>query len=176
MSLPRPAYLDPRYTSIPVRPSEVPIKPLDPLLPRWKWRRISVLAISLPSLLGWLCAQLRIPLPSKLWTSTAPNGDTMHKFQTFANFSHLNGNSIQPTNCQIIFAVSLQIKDKNVWQFYTVDSSGQWSHRLIYRRNRVGHKWKYDTRYKTWWQLMWNRCSETLGGNVIVSKKYHNSI
>ena len=113
--------------------------------------------------LWWLlCAELRIPLPSKLWTSTAPNGDTMHKFQTFANFSHLNGNSIQPTNCQIIFAVSLQIKDKNVWQLYTVDSSGQWSHRLIYRRNRVGHKWKYDARSTTWWQLMWNRCTRTL--------------
>ena len=35
--------------------------------------------------------------------------------QTFANFSHLNGNSIQPTNCQIIVPLSPWIKDKNIW-------------------------------------------------------------
>ena len=115
----RPAYLDPRYTSIDVR--WTPRSQLNPPripLNRWKWRRISVLAISLPALVIIMRRAQNPPPGSKLWTSTAPNGDTMHKFQTFANFSHLNGNSIQPTNCQIIFAVSLQIKDKNVWQFY----------------------------------------------------------
>ena len=96
--------------------------------------------------------------------------------QTFANFSHLNGNSIQPTNCQIIFAVSLQIKDKNVFDSFTVDSSGQWSHRLIYRRNRVGHKWKYDARSTTWWQLMWNRCTQTLQTIVLSFDMSQNTI
>ena len=74
-----PAYLDPRYTSIAVGPSDLPIKPpLDPS--QLKTAPADLSFGNFTSAVGDYAQSSESPLPSKLWTSTVPNADTKREF------------------------------------------------------------------------------------------------
>ena len=71
-----PAYLDPRYTSIAVGPSESQLTP--PWIPL-SWKRLSF--GNFTSAVGDYAQSSESPsLHSKLWTSTVPNADTKREF------------------------------------------------------------------------------------------------